>query len=384
MIQFQDIDLKTFLNDYWQQKPILLKNALPAFEAPITPEEMAGLSLEPEVESRLVLQHGETDYELRQGPFEETTYETLPEQNWTLLVQGMDRLLPEMHDLLAHFDFLPRWRIDDIMASYATTGGNVGPHFDHYDVFLLQAAGQRRWQLTAQDCFEDNYLPGVDLRLMQRFEVEDDYVLNPGDVLYVPPKWGHHGIAMDDECMTFSIGYRTYRGQEMWDSLGDHLAETQTFQDLYRDPKWSSNLQPGKVPPEAAQQAKELMQTMLEDEALLHTWMGRFATQLDQSGAQQLPEPLDETEKADLKTFVDALQQSPGLVKDPVCRFAFVQGTPVKLFINGTQWDTQGASNDLIRTLANQDQLTTEDCAEESGHKLLHDLWQLQYLMLSE
>jgi len=134
------------------------------------------------------------------------------------------------------------------------------------------------------------------------------------------------------------------------------------------------------VPATAAQQAKKLMQQMLDDDALLHTWMGRFATQLDQSGAQQLPEPLDESEKAELEDFVDALQQSTSVVKDPVCRFAFVDDTPVKLFINGTQWDTQGASDQLVRTLANQDELTTEDCADQSGHKLLHDLWQLQYL----
>ena len=167
MIQFEDIDLQTFFQDYWQKKPLVIRNALPNFETPVSAEELAGLSLEEEVESRIVIQKSDTDYELKRGPFTEEDYQNLPEQNWTLLIQGMDRLIPEVTDVLNDFDFLPRWRIDDIMISYATTGGNVGPHFDHYDVFLLQAAGKRRWTLTSQDCTEDNYITGVDLSLMK-------------------------------------------------------------------------------------------------------------------------------------------------------------------------------------------------------------------------
>ena len=127
MITFNQIDAQTFLNEYWQKKPLLIKQALPNFISPITPEELAGLSLEDEVESRMVLQHGAQDYELRTGPFNEQDYVKLPEKNWTLLVQGMDRLIPEVQQLLNEFDFIPRWRIDDIMISYATEGGNVGP-----------------------------------------------------------------------------------------------------------------------------------------------------------------------------------------------------------------------------------------------------------------
>jgi len=229
MIHLNKINISTFLNEYWQKKPLVIRGALPDFETPVSAEELAGLSLEEEVESRIVIQNGEKDYQLLKGPFDESTYESLPEENWTLLIQGMDRLVPEVTDILNDFDFLPRWRIDDIMISYATKGGNVGPHFDHYDVFLLQAAGKRNWKLTSQDCREDNYIQGVDLRLMETFTVEEDYVFEKGDVLYIPPKWGHHGVALDDECMTYSIGYRTYRGQELWDSFGDHLSEMGSF-----------------------------------------------------------------------------------------------------------------------------------------------------------
>jgi len=386
MIQFNDIDLNTFLADYWQKKPLVIRGALPDFETPVSPEELAGLSLEDEVESRIVIQKSDTDYQLLKGPFTEETYQGLPEENWTLLVQGMDRLVPDVTDLLNDFDFLPRWRIDDIMVSYATKGGNVGPHFDHYDVFLVQAAGKRNWKLTAQDCSEDNYIQGVDLRLMQTFKVEEETIFEKGDILYIPPKWGHHGVALDDECMTYSVGYRSYRGQELWDSFGDHLSEMSAFKELYLDPTWPAGLNPGEITDAAADQAQTLLKSVLEDKALMKTWFGRFATQLDPVAARQLPEPLTEDETPDIEDFMGALQVEPGLIKDPVCRFAYseVNGETL-LYINGAIWETFGASNDFMAKLANQSFLIQDElllCGDNEGNiNLLFDLWKLQYLV---
>jgi 50S ribosomal protein L16 3-hydroxylase len=389
MIQFNDIDLKTFLTNFWQKKPLVIRGALPDFETPVSAEELAGLSLEEEVESRIVIQKSETDYQLLKGPFTEETYQSLPDENWTLLIQGMDRLVPEVTDVLNDFDFLPRWRIDDIMISYATTGGNVGPHFDHYDVFLLQAAGKRQWKLTSQDCSEDNYIQGVDLRLMKTFTVEEDHVFEKGDILYIPPKWGHHGIALDDECMTYSVGYRTYRGQELWDSFGDHLSEMGSFKDLYIDPAWQENLNPGEITDAASEQAQTLLRQVIEDKGLMKTWFGRFATQLDQVAAQQLPEPLTEEETPDIEDFMGALQVEVGLIKDPVCRFAYAEIEGItNLYINGAIWDTFGANDGFIAKLANNSFLTQEDimlAGENEGNiKLLFDLWKLQYLVFIE
>lgn len=389
MIQFNDIDLKTFLNEFWQKKPLVIRNALPDFESPVSAEELGGLSLEEEVESRIVIQNGEKDYQLLKGPFTEETYQGLPDSNWTLLIQGMDRLVPEVTDILNDFDFLPRWRIDDIMISYATKGGNVGPHFDHYDVFLLQAAGKRQWTLTSQDCSEDNYIQGVDLRLMETFKIEDDFVFEKGDILYIPPKWGHHGVALDDECMTYSIGYRTYRGQELWDSFGDHLSEMGSFKDLYMDPTWTEGLNPGEITNAASEQAQTLLKSILDDKVLIKTWFGRFATQLDPVAAQQLPEPLTEDETPDIEDFMGAMQVEPGLVKDPVCRFAYseVNGNTL-LYINGAIWETFGASNEFMAKLANQSYLTQDELLmsgdNEGNIKLLFDLWKLQYLVFIE
>ncbi|PLA74367.1 cupin [Hydrogenovibrio sp. SC-1] len=385
MIQFNEISLDTFLKDYWQKQPLVIRNALPGFQSPITAEELAGLSLEDEVESRLVIQQSPNDYQLRKGPFDEQTYANLPDQDWTLLIQGMDRLIPEVTALLEEFDFLPRWRIDDIMVSYAVTGGNVGPHYDHYDVFLLQAAGKRRWHLTSQDCTETNAIQGVDLRLMQSFNIEDSFDFEAGDILYIPPKWGHHGIALDDDCMTYSIGYRSYRGQELWDSFGDHLSETNGFQALYQDPLWQPNLNPGEITDAAVTQAQQLLESALADPKQLKTWFGRFATQLDPTSAQQLPEPLTEAETPKLSEFCEALPTATQFEKDPVCRFGYTQlDQNLLLYINGAIWDKQGATDDFVKTLCNQSVLAPSDWQNPDNYALLFDLWKLQYWILAE
>jgi 50S ribosomal protein L16 3-hydroxylase len=389
MIHFGQIDQACFLADYWQKKPLLIKQALPNFISPIAPEELAGLALEDGIESRRVIQQGTQDYQLRNGPFTEQDFMQLPEKNWTLLVQGMDKLLPEVHQLLTAFDFIPRWRLDDVMISYASEGGNVGPHYDHYDVFLLQAAGTRRWQITSQDCQPENYLPNVALRLMQEFKVEDEWILEPGDILYLPPKWGHHGVAMDSECMTFSIGYRSYKTQELWDSFGDYLAEqsSELAHAIYQDPNWQ-NTRPGEVPDSAWQNAQQQLLALAQDDQAIQAWFGRFATQLDEQSHQQLPDPLTEDEQADVTRFQQALAQADRLERDPVCRFAYSRQADtgaITLFINGSAWPVSaeiGAG--VIMELANQpvynQELLTRWAKQRPVTQLLYELWCLQYV----
>lgn len=389
MFQNSEISLPQFLAEYWQKKPLLIRNALPNFCSPISPEEMAGLSLEDEVESRIVIQHDAENYELKTGPFSEQTYAELPENNWTLLVQGMDKLIPEVTQLLDTFNFIPSWRIDDIMVSYATTGGNVGPHYDHYDVFLLQAQGKRQWTLTAKGCEPSNFIQGVDLRLMQTFEVEETHVCQPGDILYLPPKWGHHGVSLSEDCQTYSIGYRTYKGLELWDSLGDYLAENEQFTQLYQDPNWQ-DCPPGEVNDASWQQAKQLLQMVLDDEQTLKHWFGRFATQLDAGASQQLPDPLTEEETPEQQDLVDALMQVSGIVRDPVCRFAYtpLNTGQVLLNINGAIWQDFGAEADFIKILCNQRIIEAEQLQvilQHPGNQaLLQDLWELQFYEMIE
>lgn len=388
MIQFQQVDLKTFLSDYWQKKPLLIKNALPNFISPVSAEELAGLSLEEEVESRIVIQRGAQDYELQNGPFDEDTYQNLPEKNWTLLVQGMDKLIPEVADLLKDFDFIPQWRIDDIMISYATEGGNVGPHFDHYDVFLLQAQGKRRWMLTAQDCDESNYIQGVPLRLMEKYTVEEEFIVEAGDILYVPPKWGHHGVGLTDDCMTYSVGYRTYRGIELWDSFGDFLAETDSFKTLYQDPNWHG-ASPGQITEGSWQQAKVLLQKALNDDAAMQRWFGRFATQLDDGANNLLPTPLEKDEAPEMDEVISAAYQAIGIVRDDICRFAYMEmDQTIMMYVNSQEWWVESASSDFIRHLCNFKTIDVETLQgfldNENNHSLFYNLWVHQYISFQE
>ncbi len=377
------IELDQFLTKYWQKKPLLIKGGFKNFNNPLSPEEMAGLSLEEEVESRIVVQKGENNYQLLNGPFSEQTYQDLPEKNWTLLIQGMDKLIPEVADLLTDFDFIPKWRIDDIMVSYATEGGNVGPHYDHYDVFLLQAQGKRQWQLSSQDCNLDNYIQGVDLRLMEKFIVEDDYICEAGDILYLPPLWGHHGISLTDDCMTFSIGYRNYKGLELWDSFGDYLAESDNFKDLYKDPNWINN-QPGQISDASWQQAQTLLKSVLDNDDLFKQWFGRFATQLDEGSAEQLPEPLAEDEIDELSLLINSLTECESIQIDPVCRFAYYEENEnVTLYINSAKWNLFDAETSFIKLLCNQKNISGKQLQpylKQAGNQaLLNDLWSLQF-----
>ena len=213
--------VKTFLRDWWRKKPLLIRNAFPDFESPITPEELAGLALEEEAVSRLILERGgEYPWQLRHGPFREEDFANLPETHWTLLVQEVDRWVPEVAALFEQFLFVPSWRLDDIMVSYAPEGGNVGAHVDRYDVFLIQALGRREWRIGANPLSveEEVSVPDIDVDMLADFEADEVLVLEEGDMLYLPPRVAHHGIALDP-CMTFSVGFRAPAHAEYLDAV---------------------------------------------------------------------------------------------------------------------------------------------------------------------
>jgi 50S ribosomal protein L16 3-hydroxylase len=213
------LDVRDFLRNYWGRAPLVIRGLLPHYHSPISPDELAGLACMPDVESRIVLGSGPSDtvphpnYALRVGPFDEKTFqkELSDAEPWTLLVQEVNRWHPHVANLLDHFAFLPNWRVDDVMVSYATKGGGVGPHVDNYDVFLLQTAGARRWRFgLAPISHEDECLvPGLDVRVLEGgFEADDDVVLFPGDCLYVPPRFPHWGESLNNDCITYSVGFR--------------------------------------------------------------------------------------------------------------------------------------------------------------------------------
>ncbi|MBD2859243.1 cupin domain-containing protein [Spongiibacter sp. KMU-158] len=272
-----DFDPQDFLDQYWQQRPCLLEQALPDFICPVEGDDLAGLACEAEVESRIIIEQDD-DWELRCGPFSETDFTKLPAKNWTLLVQGVDQWIPEVAEIFEHFRFLPRWRTEDIMISFAVDGGNVGPHFDNYDVFLIQGAGQRRWQV-GQHCDEQSSLRQHDqLRLLSNFDTQNDYLLNPGDILYIPPGVAHWGHGVGDNCITLSVGFRAPSSGELLGHWADALAAELNESQRYRDPKLVADAESAFIPDSVLNELRTHLQQKLDDDVFLRKWFGELMT----------------------------------------------------------------------------------------------------------
>lgn len=270
---------REFLTQHWQKKPLLVRDALPNLSSPISPEELAGLACEEGVEARLVLQTRKAPgWKLRHGPFAHKDFTKLPRNRWTLLVQDVDKYLPTIEALLEPFRFIPNWRIDDLMISYATDGGSVGPHVDAYDVFLLQAEGMRRWDIDPAS-HADADTPGLELKQVKGFRAEESWLLRPGDMLYLPPGVAHHGVALGD-CMTFSIGFRTPSQSEMLADFTSLLMQGARSDVHYADPDLVPAVHAGELLPEARARARQMLRAELRptDDAL-DIWFGRFMTE---------------------------------------------------------------------------------------------------------
>lgn len=272
------ISAEVFLRDYWQKKPLLIRQAIPNFESPLEGNDLAGLSLEEIVESRIVLEHGETPWQLKHGPFNDETYNTLPERDWTLLVQAVDQFSPEVAEVLEHFTFLPNWRIDDVMISFAVPGGSVGPHYDNYDVFLLQAEGQRKWKIGQMCDAQSPLLDHPDLRILDGFEQTDEWILEPGDMLYLPPRLAHWGIAETD-CMTWSVGFRAPSTAEVVTHYADFVARFLPDEQRYGDANMSPVSNPNYIRAEDIQRLRKLISEQLDDDRMLLTWFGQHMTE---------------------------------------------------------------------------------------------------------
>ncbi|STX50784.1 cupin [Legionella busanensis] len=386
MINFKTLAVSDFLRSYWQKKPLVLENALPNFNQPLSADELAGLAMDDEIESRLVRETPKKPpyWLLKRGPFTEHDFTRLPKSHWTLLVQGVDRFIPEVAALLDNFNFLPQWRVDDVMISYAVEHGSVGPHYDNYDVFLYQAQGSRKWLLTTQNCHAENYIADLELRIMKQFNIEQEIILHEGDMLYLPPHIGHYGIALSNDCMTYSFGYRSYTSSEMWDNLSEYLLEHKKNDLLYNDPSWSNLKAPGEIPKQAFQQAQKLLKTVLTDDVLLGQWFGRFITMLDSHAESLLPLI---NKKRTLNQFLNKLKKAKQITRNPLCRFAYINdensGLPI-LYINGEYWETTSITPDLIRRIANHRCLTLKELApfvdKNENQKFLYKLWQLQWI----
>lgn len=233
-----------FMRRHWQKKPLLARAALPAATAVIDHGELMRLAMQPETESRLIRREGKR-WQVSHGPFRRADLARLPARNWTLLVQGVDLWLPRGRELLDQFAFIPHARLDDLMVSYAPPGGGVGPHFDSYDVFLLQGAGRRRWQVSRQR--DLTLVENAPLKILRHFTPQQEWTLDAGDMLYLPPRYAHDGVALND-CLTLSIGFRAPSAQDICARFLDFLQERLNTDEIYADPGLKATRHPGRIP----------------------------------------------------------------------------------------------------------------------------------------
>lgn len=330
-----------FMRDYWQQRPLLIRGALADLAEPLTPEDLAGLACEELSLARLVLHDRASDsWSLRNGPLAESDFAGLPPTDWTLLVQDVDKWDADVAALIAHFNFLPSWRIDDIMVSYAVPGGSVGAHVDQYDVFLLQGRGERRWQVSTNPLAPADFRDDAPLRLLREFHPDHDWVVQSGDLLYLPPGVPHHGVAQSP-CLTFSIGMRAPALSEMLLDLAEHLAADLPDTNRHRDAGMAPAAAPGEISGASlARIRQELAQLHDIDEATLQDWFGRFITRY-----RLAHDPAALTPAMGAAALQQALDEGAAWMRHPFARAAWVDAGDgrAQLFVNGADYDTSVA-----------------------------------------
>jgi 50S ribosomal protein L16 3-hydroxylase len=349
----------TFMRRYWQKKPLLVRQALPGVVPPVTRAEMFALAQQEDVESRLIVAKGDA-WKLRHGPLARQALPPVKQPRWTLLVQGLDLHVGAAHEMLSRFRFVPQARLDDLMISWASEGGGVGAHMDNYDVFLIQVHGKRRWRIGP--VADESLVPGVPLKLLANFQPTEDVVLEPGDMLYLPPRWGHDGTAVDGECMTCSVGFRVPCEDDLARELLQRLPELMDDEDhgrLYRDPRQPATATPGEIPPALSDFARRALERALRDPSLLQAALGEILSE---------PKPnvwfaQDESGDLDVAGGV-ALHRRSRMMYDE----KFV-------FINGESFRAGGRDARLMRRLADAGTLSARDVATLSpdAHELLCD-----------
>jgi len=363
MTEFFDTGMtqQEFLDQYWQKKPLVIRQAFPDFKSVISPNELAGLAGEPRIESRLVIEKGAGgSWQLIDGPFSDKDFSVLPKSHWTLLVQDIDKHVPETRGILMPFSFIPNWRFDDLMVSFAPKQGSVGAHTDGYDVFLLQGMGKRKWQVSAGPLHKPALLENVDIQVLADFEPEQEWLLEPGDILYLPPHYGHHGVAMED-CMTFSIGFRAPNQSETLDAVINDLVEHSMAKRHYQDSDLQAARHGYEIGLEAVLRLKKLLhETIEEAEPLLLATFGKLVTETKPSLVSLAEEVY--ADKPSVKMLVEQFETGYVLFRNPYLRFAWEYheecGT---IYMGGESYPLTFCQKKNIIILAEQAVITSTD-----------------------
>ncbi len=347
-----------FLAEYWQKKPLLIKGGFQNFIDPISPDELAGLAAEEEIESRIVSQ-SDGQWQLETGPFED--FSAFGEQDWTLLVQAVDHWHPESAQLIEPFRFIPNWRIDDLMISFSTPGGGVGPHLDQYDVFIIQGMGKRHWRVGMPDNTLVPHCPHPRLLQISPFQDCINVITEPGDILYIPPGCPHDGISLDAS-LNYSVGFRAPAQKDLLTGLADHLIENEIQGQRFTDPERTVTNAIGEITSTDLAKVQQLLRGMIDDPDLLARYFGSYITHAKHELDATEPDPhYHQDEIAEYLTEGSVLARLGGL------RCCYIQAKPeddILRFINGHTMTVPAAEIATVKQLCEQVQLDAEACAD--------------------
>ncbi len=362
-IPLGELTAEAFLSEYWQKKPLLIRQAFPDFVSPLEPDELAGLACRPDVLSRLILEKGgDYEWQARQGPFSEDDFAKLSDSHWTVLVQEVDRHVPAVADLFDLFDFVPHWRKDDVMVSFAAKQAGVGPHIDSYDVFLLQGSGRRRWEIApAEGDHRDR--EGLDIRMLENFEPTEVYELEPGDMLYLPPGVPHNGVALEP-CLTFSFGFLAPSRAEALRDFASWYEEKHGVI-RYSDPDLFDDDHPGLIDQSDINRVLRLIREVPLEASDVAEWFGAFITQPQRGPVETV---IFEGSPED---FLADFEASGQWRRHEALRIAgWTSSGKAHLFADGDLWP-EDLSKKLIEKISSQRTFTFE---EARGDQTLLDL----------
>lgn len=351
-VNWGELSPEIFLKQYWQKKPLLIKQAFTDFKDTISADELAGLAMEQEIESRIISVNNQGDWQVDHGPFED--FSEYGEDNWTLLVQAVNNWSRPTHNLLSPFSFIPNWRIDDVMVSFSTPKGGVGAHLDQYDVFIIQGSGKRHWQVGAPDNTLTNLLPHADLKQVSPFTPVIDDITEPGDLLYIPPNHPHKGVSIENS-VNFSIGFQAPSSQDLWSSFADNLIDNNLGEQRFSDPERPLPETSFTITQQDKQQLKAFMLQNLEQESFFEQFIGQYLTQGHHALEILVPvEDIDESKLSDILSEPDiSFMPVSGL------KVAIINDKQATLFINGESFALESQTLALAEQLAQQKPLST-------------------------
>ncbi len=349
-INLNQLTPQQFLNEYWQKKPLLIRQGISDFDDPISPDEFAGLAMEEQIESRLVWQK-DGEWQAEHGPFED--YSHLGDKDWSLLIQGVDHWDEQVAELIRPFRFLPNWRIDDVMVSYATPGGGVGPHVDNYDVFIIQGSGKRHWQVGSNTELKE-VVANSALLHVEQFTPIIDVELLPGDILYIPPGFPHQGVAIEPS-MSYSVGFRTTAKSHLFSNFADYLIDQQLGSDMVVDPERQPTTTPGLIDANDVDKLKNALHEMLSDDDKILDYLGNNLSQCKHELA--IDPDLQEMSMAELSDFLQDDESLLIRIGGLRCMYFDQESMLGRLYVNGECFVFSQQQHAVTQLLANNSEL---------------------------